>query len=170
MANVDNPRGLWPVGHLTGGEIKTLEFTTSGIVFKGDMVKAVNDGTVAVTTATDALILGVAATYAASGAVCQVYVDPMIIYGIQAKTGLTPATTSVFGTCDTVTYLAGNATTGVSKLEADADPTTGDAQLMCIGKIDSPDNAWGEHVDLKVIIHEHHFHMAAAGVGKRLGI
>jgi hypothetical protein len=78
----------------------------------------------------------------------------MIVFGIQSVTGQTPTAADVFTTCDHVAG-SGSATTGLSGHEANTAAT--DAQLRIIGKIDSPDNAWGEHVDLEVVFNEHLF-------------
>ena len=43
MANSDFARGLWPVGHLSGGVIATRPYilTTGEIIRKGEVVKTV---------------------------------------------------------------------------------------------------------------------------------
>lgn len=159
MANVDNPKGMWPIRHLTGGEIRTNEYylTDSTAVYIGDVLKCVANGTVEPASAADAqIVVGVSAEYVAaadaSSTKIKVYDDPMIVFGIQSVTGQTPAATEVFATCDHVAG-SGSATTGLSGHEGNTAATN--AQLRIIGKVNSPDNAWGEHVDLEVIFNEH---------------
>lgn len=162
MANVDNPRGMWPIGHLSGGEIRTHSYilTSSTAVYKGDLLKVVAGGTVEPASAADAqIVVGVSAEYVAAAdadgvRTIQVWDDPMIIFGIQSVSSQTPAATEVWATCDHVAG-SGSATTGLSGHEANTGATN--AQLRIIGKIDSPDNAWGEHVDLMVVFNEHLF-------------
>jgi len=162
MANVDSPRGMYPIRHLSGGEIRTNSYilTTSTAVYIGDLVSAVNTGTVTPSSAAAAqIVVGVSAEYvaaadASAGRTIQVYDDPMIVFGIQSVTGQTPAAADIWTTCDHVAG-AGSATTGMSGHEANTAAT--DAQLRIIGKVSSPDNAWGEHVDLEVVFNEHLF-------------
>lgn len=172
MANVDNPRGLWPIGHLTGGEIRSREYivTTGATIWKGDPVQIVAAGTVQVIAATDDVkCIGIAASYvsdaaSAGGKVIQIYDDPSIIFGVQATTGQTPAATEIGASADMITYATGSTTTYLSIMELAA-ISAQTAMFLVLGKIDSPDNAWGEHVDLAVIFNEHRYKGAgAAGI------
>ncbi len=170
MANLDNAKGFWPVGHLTGGEIRTNSYliTASQTVYQGALLKVVDGGTVQESAADDGLIvIGVAAEYKvgnSSGTTeLQVYDDPYIIYGVQADTGTSVAATEVFETANHVAG-SGSTTTKLSGHELDSSDIATGAQLKIIGKIDEPNNSWAEHVDLKVIINEHLFKAAVAGV------
>jgi hypothetical protein len=173
MSNIDNPRGLWPLRHLTGGEIRTNSYilTTSTAVYNGDLVKVVAGGTVEPGAATSgAIIIGVSAEYVAAanataGTKIQVYDDPNIVFGIQADTGTAVAATDIFASADHVA-TAGSATTGRSAMELDSSDlaTTAQAQLKVLGLVDTPDNAWGEHADLEVVLNEHYFKSSAVGV------
>lgn len=170
MANVDNPKGLFPVGHLTGGEIRTNSYpmTASTTIYRGDILKVVAAGTVQPSAADDGLIVvGVAAEYKVSAATgtsnIQVYDDPYIIFGVQADTGTAVAATAVFATANHVAG-AGSATTKLSGHELDSSDIGTGAQLKIIGKIEEPNNDWAEHVDLKVIFNEHLYKAAVAGV------
>lgn len=170
MANVDNPKGFWPVGHLTGGEIRTNSYliTASQTIYKGDLLKVVAGGTVQASAADDGVIVvGVAAEYKvgnSSGTTSiQVYDDPYIIFGVQADTGTAPAAEDVFETANHVAG-SGSTTTKLSGHELDASDIGTGAQLKIIGIIDEPNNSWAEHVDLKVIINEHLYKAAVAGV------
>jgi hypothetical protein len=162
MANVDKPRGLWPIRHLTGGEIRTTEYTvtTSATIYRGDPVKVVAGGTVEVSAAADAtIVIGVAAEYigsAAAGSTIPVYDDPNIVFGVQCDSGTAPAATDVFACADPVTYLAGDTTTLISNIELDAsDIGAKAAALKILGLIDEPYNTWGEHANVEVIFNEH---------------
>jgi hypothetical protein len=170
MANLDQPKGFWPIRHLLGGEIRTNSYivTTSAAIYKGDVLKAVAGGTVEVEAADDgAIAMGVAAEYipaatsATAGTTIQVYDDPWIVFGVQSVTGATPAATEVFATADPTTYAAGSSTTGLSIMELAA---AGQAQFKILGLVDEPNNAWGEHADLEVIFNEHLYKGAVAGV------
>ena len=158
MANLDNPLGFQPVGHLLGGEIRTVSIlrTSGAAIYKGDMLKGVGaTGTVEVAAHTDTTaIIGVSADWikaaAAATTMCRVYVDPFIIFKVQSVTGQTPAATDVFGAAPIDTYAAGSTTLGNSITELGT-ITTGTLQWLVIGKVDSPDNVWGAHCDLLVI-------------------
>ncbi|MCR4288281.1 MAG: hypothetical protein NUW09_09755 [Deltaproteobacteria bacterium] len=171
MANVDNPRGFWPVRHLCGGEIRTNEYivTTGSTVYQGDLLKVVDAGTVEASAANDGVIVvGVAAEYAsdsgsAGGVKVLVYDDPYIVFGVQADTGTAVAATEVFETANHVAG-SGSATTLLSGHELDASDIASGAQLKIIGKINEPNNAWAEHVNLEVLINEHLYKAAVAGV------
>jgi len=171
MANVDNPRGFWPVKHLSGGEIRTHPYlvTTGATVYPGDLLKVVDAGTVEAAAANDGVIvIGVAAEYvndaaSAGSKAVQVYDDPHIVFGVQADSGTAVAATEVFETANHVA-TTGSTTMYHSLQELDASDIATGAQLKIIGKLDSPDNAWGEHVDLLVVIAEHMFNAAVAGV------
>ena len=173
MANVDCPRGLYPVGHLTGGEIRTEEFivTTSAAIYKGDILEMVSGGTVDPAAATDGVkVIGVAAhnvTAAASataGTKIQVYCDPYIIFGIQGVTGYTSSAATIGLSADATTYAAGNTTSFLSATELDT-PSAQTAMFHVLGLVASPDNAWGEHADLKVIFNEHRYKASAGAAG-----
>ncbi len=171
MANKDFARGLWPIGHLCGGEVRTHKYilTTGATAYHGDILKAVNAGTVEPSAADDGgIVVGVAAHYAADaasagGVVIEVYDDPYIVFGAQADSGTAVAATEVFETANHVAG-SGNATTKLSGHELDSSDIATGAQLKIIGKLGDVDNAWGEHVDLMVIFNEHLYKAAVAGV------
>jgi hypothetical protein len=162
MANVDQLQGFYPIRHLTGGEIRTNTYfvTTSAAIFKGDLVSAINTGCVSASTANDGyIVVGVAAEYvpAATSATAytpiQVYDDPMIVYGIQCDSGTAPAVTDIFA-CANHVATTGNTTTGLSKHELDASDIGTGLQLRILRKVSDPNNAWGEHVDVEVLLNE----------------
>lgn len=172
MANRDFPRGLWPVSHLTGGQIATrpYQLTAGEIIRKGEVVKAVDAGTVQGAAAADGVIvIGVSADYvddtdtghALYGIrTVNVYDDPNIVFGVQAATGATPAITGLFAISDLTTCTS---TTTVSNTELTY--TGGNAQVKIIGKCAEVDNAWGEHADMLVVFNEHIYKAAVAAVG-----
>lgn len=170
MANVDNPRGFWPVRHLCGGEIRTNNYpmTASTTIYKGDLLKAVNGGTVEPSAADDGVIVvGVAAEYKVSAATgtteVAVYDDPNIVFGVQADTGTAVASADRFETANHVAG-SGSSTTKLSGHELDSSDIATGAQLKIIGIINEPLNSWAEHADLEVLINEHLYKAAVAGV------
>ena len=170
MANSDSPRGMWPLRHLTGGEIRTSEYgLTAGsgqLLTKGDPVERLAAGTIDRAEATDTM-LGVfaGASYKdASGNYhysdqivaarssytelkAYVWDDPFIVFGIQAAGSIAAA--DVF-TLRKITIGSGNTTTKLSICEISA--ASGSGGLTVLGKIDRPDNAWGSNVDVEVMI------------------
>lgn len=172
MPNIDSPRGLWPIRHLTGGEIKTREYivTTGATIFRGDVVELDAAGTIGVAEAGDATAAcGVAANYvtdaaSAGGKVIQIYDDPAIVFGIQQQTGGSVAAADVGLSADHVAG-AGSAATQLSGHELSLTLGTTAAQFMILGKVESPGNDWGEHCCLEVIFNEHRYKGAgSAGV------
>lgn len=190
MANVDSPRGLWPLYSKVGGEIRQGRYrvndaTDTGL-FKGDLV-SIEDGGNIDASAVDAgvIVVGVFAgaeatksgkrvwlntipadpiTAGYSDIWAYVWDDPYTVFGIQADTGTALAeATSLYETANHVAG-AGSATTGISAHELDASDVGTGGQLKIIGKIDRPDNTWAEHVDLEVMIAEHFYNAAVAGV------
>lgn len=172
MANRDHPKGFWPTRHLTGGEIRSTEYilTTGQTIFKGDLLKAVTAGTVEESDANDGIIVvGVAAMYAddsasAGGVKVRVYDDPDIVFGVQMDdVGTDSDAASVFATAN---HLAGtgNSTTKLSGHELDMSDIGSGAQLKIVGLIEEENNAWGDHADVEVLINEHLYKAAVAGV------
>lgn len=157
MANVDAPRGFVPVGHLTGGEIRTRSYVAdedSDAIYKGDALTISLSGKVGLAGAGD-LLIGVAAESKSTleGANILVYDDPNIVYEVQGYTGVTFAQGHVGERADIVA-TAGSSTTSMSLQEL-ADPEAPTAQFVILGKVDRVGNAWGEHVKLLVKIYEH---------------
>jgi len=169
MANKDFSSGFEPIDHLTGGQIRshTYTVTTGQTIYKNDPVMLVGAGTVQVIAATDDVkCIGVAADYvndsaSAGGKTIQVFDDPYIIWAVQSTTGQTPGLTEVGASADMITYAAGSSITYLSIMELAA-ASNQTAMFLVIGKVDSPDNAWGEHCKLKVIFNEHRYKGAGA--------
>lgn len=170
MANVDNAIGFEPIDHLCGGEIRAHEYTmtASTTVYKGDLLKIVAAGTVEPGAADiGTAAIGVAAEYKVSAATgtykILVYDDPYIIFRVQADSGTAVAATAVGATANHVAG-SGSATTKMSGHELDSSDIGTGAQLKILGKVETSDNTWAEHVDLRVIFNEHHYKAAVAGV------
>ena len=164
MANIDAPFGFKPIGHLTGGEIRTRSYLLdedTDTVTKGDALAMGLNGKVTRAAATE-LLAGVAAEYIATseGAYIEVYDDPNILYEVQGYTGVTFAAGHVGEQADIVA-TAGSTTTGLSLMELNEPGLAKPAQFLVIGKVDRPDNAWGEHVKLIV---KPYYHFALMNV------
>lgn len=168
MANTDKAIGFKAVGHLTGGEIRTRNYTltTGEIAYPGAVCKAVAGGTVELAAAgigDDAI--GVFASYvsdsgSAGGKTVAVWDDPDIIFMVQVQTGDTPAAADVFSTGDHLAG-AGDTTLKQSRNEFKLD---GNGQFKIIGLYDAADNAWGEHAKVLVIFNEHLYKYPVAAV------
>lgn len=156
MANADTPMGFRPIGHLSGGEIRSRGYIVSedsDTIFKGDALTMGFNGKVDLAAAGDRLI-GVAAEYKATleGATIQVYDDPNILFEVQGYTGVTFAQGHV-GEMGPIVATAGtNASSGISLQELN--DTEGTNTFIILGKVDRPDNAWGEHVKLIVKMYD----------------
>lgn len=172
MANTDSPRGFYPLS--ADAEINKFSpnkgylMTASAEVFQGDVVKIVAAGTVEVGAADiGTAAIGVAAEYKAAGAsgeyYLKVYDDPTTTFGIQADSG-TVLTQAAIGNTANHVAGAGNALTKTSGHELDASDVGTGAQFKLLGLIDSPDNTWLEHAEIRVRFNEHHYSAAVAGV------
>lgn len=189
MANANRPRGLWPLRHNSGGEMRATRYyidTSNGdLITRGDPIVREADGFCA-RGAAGGTFLGVAAgfVYADSnnvvsytdqipatktsftdengndGVTVYVYDDPNIVFGIQADGNTTVV--DRFATFPIV-IADGNTTTNISNCELDTTGGAGD-ELKIIDKIDSIGNAWGTNVDLEVVINDHAFSAVKAGV------
>ncbi len=161
MANTDAPRGFVPIGHLTGGQILARAYDVdedTDTIYKGDGMAMGLNGKVTRAAATE-LLAGVAAEYmeTAEGKTIMVYDDPNILYEVQGYSGVTFALNSVGEQGDLVA-TTGNSTSGMSYEELNDTGTAKPGQFLVLGKVDRPDNAWGEHV--KLIVKPYHHFMA----------
>lgn len=172
MANLDRPIGFWPIKQLDGNNTPAPNeyiVTTGATIYRGDLVTAAAAGTVGASTANDGvLVVGVAAEYvsdsgSAAGKKILIYDNPYTVFGVQADTGTSPAATAVFATANHVVG-SGNATTKLSGHELDSSDIGTGLQCRILGKIDTPDNEWGEHVKLRVLLSEHAYLAAAASI------
>lgn len=178
MPNTDNPRGFWPVRHLSGGLIRNsmypiaTGYATS--IFTGDAVKLVAGGGIEAAAAGDRILgvfAGVKYTNSAGAPVFSpywpasttatniealVYDDPNIVFGVQQATGGSAAAADVGLLGDHVAG-AGSTVDGESGHELSGTIATSAAGFRILGKIEDPNNAWGENVNLEVVIYEHEF-------------
>lgn len=172
MANADTRKGFWPYRHLNGGEIRssTKIVTTGQTIYRGDLVKIVAAGTVEEADANDGLVvIGVAAEYAsdsdsAGGVEILVYDDPNIIFGVQMDDIGTVTTAADVGQTANHLVTAGNSTTLMSGHELDMSDIGTGAQLKIVELIPEVNNAWGINCDVAVLINEHFYKAAVAGV------
>lgn len=185
MANADNARGLWPIRHQSGAEPQAAEYAIAtgyaANIFRGDVVEGIADGTIEIAEGANVDNLGVfwGCRYvnsqgeqvfsrywptgtAATNIVATVYTDPGIIFGVQADTA---AATDIHLMADWDDG-AGSTSTGLSgrELAASGGATTGKS-MRILGKINSPGNDWGAHVDLEVQFAEHVLMGVVSGVG-----
>lgn len=185
MANVDNANGLRPVRHLTGGEIRASHYAIASAyntnIFTGDVVEGVADGSIEIAEGANVDNLGVfagvkyvnasneqvfsqywPANTVATEIEALVYDDPNIVFRAQADT----ATAAAIHLLTDWDDGAGSTATGNSgrELAVSSGATTGQS-LRIIGKVEEPDNAWGQYVDLEVVFQEHVMKGVVSGVG-----
>tara|TARA_R110000803_G_scaffold61928_3_gene122028 strand:- start:670 stop:1233 length:564 start_codon:yes stop_codon:yes gene_type:complete len=176
MANEDTPRGFWPIRHLAGGTIRQSEyliaasFTTA--IYAGDLVKLVAGGGiegaaagaravgvfqgVEYTSPTGEQIFskywpGTASCTDIKATVCD---DPHTVFGVQSAGSTVAADVGNLGDHVATT---GSTTTGQSANELNGTTSTAYAGFRVLGKIDTPDNAWGTNVNLEVQLVEHEY-------------
>lgn len=171
MANIDTPRGLWALRHLSGSHVPTRRYTVdasnAAAIFRGDMIKIEADGNVTVgAPGSGSAVIGVAAACynankkpvsylpASTAGYIDVWDDPDTVFGIQADG--TTVSTDIGAVKDHIATHSGNTRTGISGQELQSTDADGN-QLKIIGKIDIPGNEWGAHVDLEALIVEHHY-------------
>ena len=175
MANADAPRGFWPLRHLSGGSMArtspyTIASTYGTNIFRGDVAKLVAGGGIELAAAGDRFI-GVfdgvqytasdgsmkyakywPASTTATAITAYVYDDPNILFGVQSAGSTVAADVGNIG--DHVAGT-GSTTTGISAHELNGTTSTSDAGWRVLGKIESPDNAYGTNVNLIVQAYEH---------------
>ena len=178
MANIDAPRGFWPLKHVMGGTIRAnktrIASTLANDIYKGDMVKLVAGGGVELVTAGDrvlGLFDGVQFTASdgsfvyskrwdtgrvATDIIASVYDDPNIVFGVQSAGSTVEAD---IGNLGDVVATAGDATTKSSRQELNGSTAATIATFRVLDKIDTPNNAWGTNVDLQVVASEHQYHV-----------
>jgi len=181
MPNRDEPRGARPYGHLSGGDPNRgiIEYPIADAyaeeLLDGDFVVQVSTGGINLAAATERL-LGVfrgcryinssgeqvfskrwpASTAGATERYASVACDPNSLFLIQADTDATGILEVDRGNLADIVATAGNTTMEQSRMELDTSGIgTGTAQLRIIDKDNSPDNAWGDNVNLIVQIYEH---------------
>lgn len=187
MANLDAPYGLRPVRHLTGGCVRTNEYTiASGYatsIFTGDPVKLVAGGSleIAAGAVTDAIGVFWGCSYVdgsgnqvfskhwpasttATEIKAMVYDDPDIIFQIQADaTGVVAADVGAHADWEIV---AGSTSVGRSKTNLDASLAIGATQagLRVLRIVDDGENVAGAFADVEVQMAQHAFNTVGAGI------
>jgi hypothetical protein len=180
MANVDNARGFRPKGHAKVGSYK-IASTYNANIFTGDVVQGTADGVIVVAEGGNVDNLGVFAgckyvnaqgeqvfsPYWPAGTVATeieafVYDDPADVFIIQADSAAADSTFLLADWDDGT----GSAVSGHSgrELLASSGAATGKS-VRIERKVESPDNAWGAHVDVEVLFVEHVRRGVVAGVG-----
>ncbi len=164
MANVDAPNGFTPAYHMTGGMIRTRQYTIASAyntsIFTGDVVTLLAAGTITqAVPATEVNVIGVFAgvQYKDTGTGDQVYSpywpadevasdiramvwdDPMIVYRVQTSGTLTDPD-DIGGLFDLTNDGSGSTVYGRSTMEIDGAAATGSGLFRMIGPVDAPDN------------------------------
>jgi hypothetical protein len=148
----------------------TLASAYNTNIFNGDVVKLVTGGGIELAAVGNRFIgvfAGVKYTDASGNQVfseywpadtvatsieAQVYDDPYIVFAAQSN-GSTVA--ADVGELTNHVAGSGSTVTGRSAHELNASSGTGTAGFRILGKVDSPDNAWGTNVILEVQSYEH---------------
>ncbi len=161
MANKDIVEGLRPYGEC----LRERPYTTSGVVYPGDPLKFVNDGTVVVATAADPC-LGVALTYAASGAEVIVADHPDQEFVAQSDDNSIDAATDfnlnyqlVFGSPDTLYKRSG------VEINGDTGATNSNYQAKVLRMEPKVGNALGANVRVICKINNHQLSAGTGTVG-----
>jgi len=194
MANLDRPRGLVPLRHVGGGQVRTSIYDIVSAygtaLYQGDPVKMSGTGSTAgrpgiQKAAAGEIAVGVLvgvrfvdngtgewstkAYFPASQAVDKVEAlvvdDPLVEFLIQCETGTAFAATMIGNCCDW-TDTAGSTSTAQSGAEADISSlaTSGNG-LRIMGLYEDPENTIAEHADVRVMFAEHQRLGITSGVG-----
>lgn len=187
MSNVDSPFGLRAVRHMTGGCVRTNEYSIASAyntnLFHGDVVQMTGTGkNIAIAAAGNADNIGVfkgcryvnaqgeqkfskhwPANQVATQIVAMVYDDPNIVYEAQCDT----LAEGDVGALVDINAGTGSTVTGVSGVYADvgAGTATTGKSLRLIELKNSPDNAYGTYAKAFVVFAEHALSRVVSGVG-----
>lgn len=173
-----NLKGLIPVTGGKSGQIRTLEFTTGGEVFRYSPVVLTTSNTVTVPGAanTGGLLIGVAMHYAASGATVLVAVDPEQEFVTTPDAAFANASDAMGRLYPGVGFGTGDATRQISDFQLDESagtttPSTTNCYLV-VRLHRTLDNDWDNDVggtdddNARVIVKVHpDAHYFAHGVG-----
>lgn len=185
MANVDNPNGATPVRHLSGGEIRTNEYSIASgygtAIFEGDWVALTDaDGRNLERAAAAATVVGVfagckyvdpsgeikfsnqwPASQVATEIVAYVFDDPQLVFEMQIDNGT--FNPDILGEIGNILATAGSTATGRSKEEIDLSTvgTTGTTHKV-IGLAKNPSNAADDLARVEVIAALHTLANAAS--------
>ena len=184
--------GFQPLRHLSGGEIRTSEYTIaidySTEIFSGDPVKFVAAGTIEVAAASN-VILGVfqgvsykksdgevvfskywpGAVSGATDVVALVIDDPMVTYKVHDDAVSDFLTAADLGTSGNHVAGSGSTATGLSGYMLDtSDCSAAQAGWKVVRKLALPDNdygsAAGSQVQMEVALNESFFGQFTAGI------
>lgn len=148
MANADKPFGFRFHSTTHGGPPKIGKYKNTAVaIYPGDAVHLDGSGRVNSIASTETP-MGVALNYVSSTADQDVYVyDDLTntLFEVQAD-GDDISDDTKIGLFFDITATTGNTTTLQSKQELDSDASAEDT-LVLLGKVNRPDNAWGEFVD-----------------------
>lgn len=182
MALANAPFGFRPCRHLAGGDPnRNLEFPIASAyataICTGDLVKLLNDGTIARSDAADrplGVFMGVsyvdsggsqiftnrwAASTVATNIKASVMADPMVT--CEVMSGGTPTSADVGQLADGVTGT-GSAVTGTSAAYLNSSTGTGTAVFRILRLVDKPGNS-GQYAVLEVQFQEHEFLQTVGG-------
>lgn len=151
MANADRPFGFRFHSTTHGGPPRIRKYKNTAVaIYPGDLVHLDGSGRVNSIASTETP-MGVAINYVSATADQAVYVmdDLANTYFMVQADEDDLADDTAIGNYFDVTCTTGDTTTLQSKQELDSDASAEDT-LYLVGKVDSPDNAWGEFV--KVIV------------------
>lgn len=153
MANPDKPFGLRVAYTTHGGPPRLTKYkNTAAAIYPGDAVHLDGSGRVNTISSTETP-MGVAANYVSATADQDVFVyDDLAntVFMIQAD-GADLADDTVIGNFYDLLCTSGDTTTLQSKFELDSSASAED-HLIVLGKVDTPDNAWGANVNVYVKI------------------
>lgn len=187
MANTNAPHGLRAVKHMTGGVVRTNEYTIASAyntnIFYGDQVEMTGTGkNVALAAATNVDNIGMfagcryvnaageqkfskywPADTVATEIVALVYDDPNIVFEAQCDT----LAAADIGTLVDWNAGTGSTSTGMSGgyMDVGAGTATTDQTYRLIELKPSPDNAYGAYAKAYVVFAEHVLKGVVAGVG-----
>lgn len=184
--------GLKPVYHFSGGVIRPREYTiASGYttdIFNYDLVELHTDGTLTQAAAAQTNLVGVfagceytnaagevifnkmwPASTTATNIKAYVFDDPKIVFRVQAdQVGTALAIDTAVGECCDIVVGSGNTTTKTSGMYVDSSgtvsPTAAQLKILGSGEPDGSFSAVGTPMDLLVLINEHVFGAASAGI------
>jgi len=184
MANEDKASGARPVGTLNGANWNdsvrhySVDSSNGTAIFPGDFVMLEADGNAAPATAAGGgtwigVMVGKVADFdnldqkhlaASTAGTILVTTDPNTIYEVQEdSTGSSLALTDRGNTLD-VAAGAGDTDTGRSAHELDSSDIGTGANLKVVDLVDRPDNEVGTNAKWLVVINEHLYKAAVAGV------
>ncbi len=148
MANADKPFGFRFHSTKHGGPPQIRAYKNTAVaIYPGDAVHLDGSGRVNSIASTETP-MGVAANYvsATAGQTVYVYDDLENTYFSVQADGDDISDDTKIGLFFDITATSGDTTTLQSKMELDSDASAEDT-LVLLGKVDKPNNEWGEFVD-----------------------